>query len=274
MLRELFALWRDRGSALARSLGQDREAVSIDARHRRCRQAWASHLEATRRCILDAADSCSGGGTALILGSGACLDVPVAELAARFATVVLVDAHHPRQARRLAREHRNVRLVSADATGMARAAREAAKRRAPLPDPAAPPDPVPGLRPEFTASVNLASQLAIPFYALLGRKIPEVEREAFLSGLVAAHFDWLARQPGRACLVCDTAWERADGEAILESRDALEGVTLPPPERSWVWRIAPRPEESLAYDRHNRVAGYTDFAAAWSRHLEHSRDMA
>ena len=97
---------------------------------KRCRQAWASHLEATRRCILDAADSCSGGGTALILGSGACLDVPVAELAARFATVVLVDAHHPRQARRLAREHRNVRLVAADATGVARAARDAAKRRA------------------------------------------------------------------------------------------------------------------------------------------------
>ncbi|WP_300164093.1 hypothetical protein, partial [Solidesulfovibrio sp.] len=237
------------------------------------RGAWASHIEATRRCVLDAAEACPGTGTALVLGSGACLDVPVAELAARFEKVVLVDAHHPRPARRLAKEFPNVRLVAADATGLAGAARDAARGRVPLPCPVPPPDPVPGLRPDFTASVNLASQLPIPFYALLGRKLPEAARQAFLTGLVASHLDWLAARPGRVCLVCDTAWERADDDTILESRDALEGVVLPPPERSWVWDIAPRPEESHAYDRRNRVAAYTDFAAAWKGRLEKSRDI-
>lgn len=263
MLRELFTLWRDRGSRLARSLGQDREAVSIDARHRRCAAAWEPHLDATRRLILDAAAAAPGRETALILGSGACLDVPVACLAARFGQVVLLDAHHPRAARSLAGRFPNVRLVAADATGQARAARDAAKGRRPLPCPVPVPDPLPGLRPDFTASVNLASQLSIPFYKLLGRRLPEPERQAFYRGLVTAHCHWLAGLPGTVCLCCDTAWERADGERLIERHDALEGVILPTPDRTWIWSIAPRPEESPAYDRQNRVAGFLDFAAAW-----------
>ena len=121
-----------------------------------------------------------------------------------------------------------------------------------------------GLEPDLTASVNLASQLSIPFYKLLGRRAAGAGAEAFYQGLVTAHFDWLASLPGRVCLCCDTAWERTDGERLIESRDALEGVALPAPDRTWLWSIAPRPEESLAYDRQNRVAGFLDFAAAWS----------
>ncbi|OLN26923.1 hypothetical protein DVDV_2382 [Desulfovibrio sp. DV] len=263
MLRELFTLWRDRGSRLARWLGQDREAVSIDARHRRCAAAWEPHLAATRALILDAARTAAGRGTAVVLGSGACLDVPVADLAGQFRQVVLLDAHHPRAARALASRFSNVRLVTADATGMVQAARAAAKSRAPLPCPVPHPDLLGGLRPDLTASVNLASQLSIPFYKLLGRRAAGAAAEAFYQGLVTAHFDWLASLPGRVCLCCDTAWERTDGECLIESRDALEGVALPAPDRTWLWSIAPRPEESLAYDRQNRVAGFLDFAAAW-----------
>ena len=263
MLRELFALWRDRGTRLARGLGQDREAVSIDARHRRCQAAWEPHLAAARRLVLDAAALASGRGTAVVLGSGACLDVPVAELAGQFAQVVLVDAHHPWQARALAKGLPNVRLIAADVTGLAGLARDVAKGRTALPAPVPLPDPLPGIAPDFTASVNLASQLPIPFYARLGRRLSDEARQAFYTGIVTAHCDWLAGLPGRVCLCCDTAWERVDGEEVLESRDALEGVALPPPDRTWTWAIAPRPEESPAYDRQNRVAGYLDFAAAW-----------
>lgn len=265
MLRELFALWRERGSAVARRLGLDREAVSIEARYRRCHEAWQPHLAATQRVLDEAAQACPAGGTALILGSGACFDVPLETLAERFGQVVLLDAQHPRRARRLAAALPNVRLVAADVTGMADAARAAGRGRGLLPDPVPRPDPLPGLRPDFTASVNLASQLPIPFYGLLGRKVPEAARQAFCRGLIRAHFEWLAGLPGRACLVCDSAWQRVRGERMLESRDALEGVALPPADRSWIWRIAPSPEESAAYDRQNRVVGFLDFASAWKR---------
>lgn len=262
MLRELFDLLRDRGSRDARRLGHDREAISIASRHRRCHAAWAPHLASVRRLILEASQAATGRENALILGSGLCLDVPVVELSQRFATVYLVDNHHPRAARTLSRRFPNVRLVGAEVTGMAQTAERVRKRKADLPSPLPLPSVLPEVRPDFTASVNLTSQLAIPFYRLLGRHVGARQLAAFARGLIEAHLTWLARQPGQVCLVCDVAWQRADGERILETRDALEGVILPPPDESWIWRIAPRPEESLAYDRQNLVWAYRDFVAA------------
>ena len=261
MLWELFAYLRDRGSSAARELGLDREAISIDFRHRRCAAAWRPHLEAVRACLLDAAKAAPGRDTAVILGSGSCLDVPVAALADAFATVVLVDAHHPRPARALARQYPNVRLESADVTGLAAQARRAARGRAPLPSPAAHEVPLAGLRPDFTASVNLASQLPIPFYGILGRRLSQEDLSAFGRGLIESHLAWLGSLPGRVCLICDIAWQRADDTGVTQSRNALEGLVLPPPDRSWTWNIAPRPEESPAYDRQNQVAAYLDFGA-------------
>ena len=262
MLRELFALLRDRGSRDARRLGHDREAISIAARHRRCREDWAPHLDAVRQVIMDAAETAPRHGTAVILGSGLGLDVPVHALSERFDTVLLVDVHQPRATRNLARRYPNVRLLEAEITGMAGIAAAVRKGRDTLPCPPPLPDVLGDVVPDCTVSVNLASQLAIPFYRLLEGKVGPAELAAFARGLIETHFTWLSRLPGRVGLVCDVAWQRADGGRILESRDALEGVVLPPPDRSWIWRIAPRPEESLAYDRQNLVWAYTDFVAA------------
>jgi len=262
MLRELFTLLRDRGSSVARRFGHDREAAFIAARHGRCRAAWQPHLEAVKSLVLDAADTTPGRGTAVILGSGPCLDVPVAALCARFREVLLVDAHHPRPARALAQQHANIRLIEADVTGMGLLAHRAAKSKASLPHPVPVPNPLPGTQPDFTASLNLASQLPIPFYKALGGRVDEAQLEGFCRGLIEAHFAWLEKLPGRTCLVCDRAWERVDGGEILETSDALEGIVPPRPDRSWTWNIAPRPEESFSYDRQNRVWGYLDFVAA------------
>jgi hypothetical protein len=267
MLREWIELLFSPGSRLARRLGLDREAVAIAARHRRRQAAWAPHLEATQGCLLDAAAACPAGGTALILGSGACLDVPVAALAARFATVVLVDAHHPRPAGRLAKSLANVRLIEADVTGLAHTAQRVRWSKAALPRPL--PVPVPdlsfGLVPDFTASVNLASQLPLPLAGLLGRRLEAKALADLGREVITAHFEALARLPGRVCLVCDAVWEQVDQGAVLWRHDALEGVVPPTPDRSWTWSIAPRPEESFSYDRQNQVRAWLDFAPAWRR---------
>ena len=263
MLRELFELCLCRGSRLARSLGQDREAVAIDARYRRCRKAWAPHLEATKALVLEAARACPVRDTALILGSGPCLDVPLAELAALFRLVVLVDAHHPRPARALARGHANVRLIEADLTGLAGQVRKAARGKASLPAPWPVPDLAFGLAPDLTASVNLASQLPIPLARLAGKGLDQTALDALGAGVVQAHFEALARLPGRVCLCCDVVWECLGNDGITDSHDALCGARRPPPERTWLWDIAPRPEESFSHDRRNRVHGWLDFAAAW-----------
>jgi len=263
MLRELCALLLSRASGTARRLGHDREAVSIAARYRRCRAAWAPHLEATKALVLEAAEACPRREVALVLGSGLCLDVPVEELSARFATVVLVDAHQPRSTRTRVRSLPNVRLVEADLTGLARGAIQAARGPAaalpevPLPDLAC------GVRPDLTASVNLASQLPLPLAKLLGHRFSEGQLERLGARVVEAHFAALARLPGRVCLACDVAWERIEEGKVVDSRDALSGARRPRPERIWTWDIAPRPEESFSHDRRNLVHGWLDFAAAW-----------
>jgi len=263
MLRELCALLLSRASGTAKRLGHDREAVSIAARYRRCRAAWTPHLEATKALVLEAAEACPRREVALVLGSGLCLDVPVEALAARFATVVLVDAHQPRSTRARVRSLPNVRLVEADLTGLARAAIETVRgKKASLPDVPLP-DLACGVRPDLTASVNLASQLPLPLAKLLGRRFPEAQRTRLGARIVEAHFAALARLPGRVCLACDVAWERIEEGKVVDNRDALSGARRPRPERVWTWDIAPRPEESFSHDRRNLVHGWLDFAVAW-----------
>lgn len=262
MLRELCEWLLTRETGPARGLHLDREAVAIAARYRRRHEAWAPHLAATRRLILDAAAACPQRGTALVLGSGHCLDVPLPELAAAFARVVLVDAHHPRAARHLAGNWSNVRLVTADLTGLAGWARQAARGKAGLPRPLPVPDLACGERPDFTASVNLASQLPQPFGKLLGRRLSEEALADLGRELVEAHFAALAGLPGRVCLVCDLAWERLAEGRVTAASDALAGAARPAPDREWLWDIAPRPEESFSHDRRNRVGGWLDFKAA------------
>src|SRR5579871_6065867 len=79
----------------ARRMGYLYEAVAIRARAARCRAAWAPHQERTRALLRRSLARCPRRRKAVVLGSGACLDVPLAELAAAFGEVVLVDVVHP-----------------------------------------------------------------------------------------------------------------------------------------------------------------------------------
>ncbi|MSP50190.1 MAG: hypothetical protein EXQ95_12795 [Alphaproteobacteria bacterium] len=100
-----------------RRLGLLSESIAISARHRRCRDAWAPHLAATRSAVLEAIERTPRRRTALVLGSGALLDLPLADLAAAFRRVVLVDLVHPWPARLRARAFANVTRVTDDVTG-------------------------------------------------------------------------------------------------------------------------------------------------------------
>src|SRR5207249_1599290 len=91
-----------------RRMGYLRELLGIRDRERRCRQAWAPHLERSRQVIRAAMSQCTMRRKAVILGSGLLLDVPVAELAGAFQHVVLVDVIHPWRTRRACRQFANV----------------------------------------------------------------------------------------------------------------------------------------------------------------------
>jgi hypothetical protein len=237
MLREAFAWLVTPASATARRLGHLAESVAIAARHRRCQLAWAPHLAASRAALLASARAAPGRRIALVLGSGHLLDVPLADLAALFREVWLVDVVQPWPARLAAHRLANVRLIEADVTAWL------TQRTA---TPAIPDLFLGETAVDWVASVNLLSQLAP---ARLG--LPEAVGEA----LMVNHLAWLARFRAPACLVCDLEQSRLDGTgALVEGHDfrpLLAGWTVA---AEWRWDLAPPGELAGGASAWHRVA--------------------
>ena len=82
-----------------REMGYLRELLGIRRRARRWRSAWEPHCERSRALIRAAMTRCPRRRKAVVLGSGWLHDVPLDELCAGFAEVVLVDLIHPLQTR-------------------------------------------------------------------------------------------------------------------------------------------------------------------------------
>ncbi len=277
--------------AAARLAGQDdrhghlAEAIAMQARHARQRTAWQPHLEQCRATCLDAAQACppKRRRTALVVGAGLLLDVPLEELARRFQQVVLLDlAFLPGVAAR-AKALGNVRLLRHDITGCLDGMREMAARTAPLlappvtlgPGSAAHGSPsVDWAGLDFVYSANLLSQLPLHALAALRRHAPhldETAREAFAASLIHAHLDWLGGLPCPACLVADVEEYTVEEYAVALTTGEetitplLYGVEIRGSElrgaetaRTWTWNMAPGGEALPGMDVRRRVLGILD----------------
>lgn len=237
MLAEALAWLSTPASALARRTGHLSESIAIMARERRCRAAWASHLERSRAALLESARQLASRRVALVLGSGPLLDVPLAELSGLFEGVWLVDMVHPRRARREARRYGNVRLIEHDVTeGLAGHGGQVRPCRF-LDDE----------RIDWVASVNLLSQLPGP-----GRS--DVAGQAMVS-----HLGYLARFRAPICLLADLEQVTLDAEgAVLESADfrpLLAGWRLL---AEWRWDVAPPGELGGGRYRYHRVGALAE----------------
>jgi hypothetical protein len=225
-----------------RRRGYLRESVLLMARGRRCRAAWAPHLTAARAAILVACEGLERRRVAVVLGSGLLQDVPLADLAARFAEVHLVDAVHLWPARREARAYRNVRLITADLSGTTDGT-----------DPLA--TVCGGESVDFVVSANLLSQLPILPLDRPGFVPPDLG-----SRIVRAHLDGLARLPARVCLVTDVEQIEEDRDGRITDRlDLLHGVRLGRPDRHWTWELAPFGEAARHRRHRHRVEAFLDW---------------
>jgi hypothetical protein len=255
MLAELFRYLVTPCPRYVRAMGYLDEQVSIKARHDRCRRAWEPHLERTKDIIRAAVRRCPTRRKAVIFGSGMLFDVPLSELAAAFAQVVLVDVVHPMGA---GWSLANVTALAAEVTGTAETVYHLAKRGG---------EPLPRFTPrmfcddpevDLVASVNLLSQLAyIPCRYLSEAGTYKAEEiTAFGRDVVLAHIDYLKRLPGVVALVCDLERLTVDRTgAMVERLSALRGVKLPWSGEEWIWDLAPRPEASLVHSYQRRVIG-------------------
>lgn len=231
----------------ARQAGLVTAAIAISARYRRVGRYWDPHLECTRAFLATEAAACAQRRTAVMLGAGACLDVPLKTLAATFDRVILVDAVFLRRTRRWVRQFPNVECLTYDLTeslGLLNKpeqpdlfAQLAAVRPRLLLDDA---------QVDFAASVNLVSQLPLlPMRRLLasGRYASPAVNQLGLQ-LMAGHVRYLNAFTGRKAIVFDAEMWRLSPEGerreVVDLRPVLQ---LPhPPEQHWFWEVAPASE--------------------------------
>jgi hypothetical protein len=265
MLRELLCTLLVRCPSSARRLGLAHEHAAIAARHARVREAWQSHLSASREAILTGADRCISRRNVLVIGTGDCLDVPVVELAARFDSVLLADVVISPTARRLARRFRDrVRCIQWDATGVLSAL--ALRRRTIRPDEAirlfdsADPGPPPENEPDLVVSANCISQLGlVPADALVAAHDDDRLSERCAAAAAKRHLRWLAARHGVRVLLADSArLDVAPDGSQLKREDLQQPFGLRAPDRNWLWNIAPIPEWSPYFHRVHEVGAWFD----------------
>ena len=249
----------------AKRMGFLDEAIAIEARARRCQEAWAPHQRETKDAVLDAVSACENFRTALIVGSGACLDIPLPELATIFQRVMLVDIVHPLKSGKHGWD--NVVQVVMDITGQMEALYHHPNV---LPEMSVPVSFHDDTDIDCVLSVNLASQLPIMPLKYLEQKRShnEDELERFTENLLAAHFTWLSGFQCSTALICDKTWERLDASGkVVEVNDPLYGHLSQKTTREWDWDVAPIHETGTEFSRRNRVGYWSNFFFERSENL-------
>ena len=212
MLREIISYLITPAPGWARKYGLLKESIAIEARYKRNKKAWGPHLEKTKAFIRQYTLSSPKKNRVAILGSGGLLDVPLPDLAGHFEEVLLVDAIHPRKARRFARQFPNVRFIECDLSS---------------------PDPGTVIFPALyvVVSCNLLSQLPLPF------------AQSQRHHIIVTHLQWLKMLAPRALLICETRQTLLTHDhQFVEDFDMLGGLTPSDPLQEWIWTMAPKGE--------------------------------
>jgi len=260
MLLELLENALTRCSRPVRAMGYLPEAIGIRSRFRRVRDHWQPHIQNCRSLILRGMDRCSSRRKAVILGGGLLHDVPMAEIAAAFQEVVIVDIVHPCFSRWVTRKYKNVRRLAVDITNTVESLYWVSDE---------PEKHLPRSQPElfiddpeldFTVSVNLLSQLPCMPMTFLSRQKAHSAKSinAYARDVIQAHLDYLDRLPGKVVLITDVERLKIDMmRRVVERKDLLFGLKLPKlgEGEEWEWQLAPCPEADPKHHFFRRVVG-------------------
>jgi len=257
MLAELFLYATTPCPPFVFGMGYLSEAIAIRSRYRRCAPAWAGHLEESRDAVRRTMKECRTRRKAIVFGSGMLLDFPLPEMAEAFDELLLVDLVHLRSVRRAVRRWKNIRLITADITGVAERLFQNSKQGiSELPAPTS-------LLPEtdnntdLVVSLNLLSQLPVtPAQYAEGKMRIDPERlAAWKDQIIQSHYQALTGLPCPVCLISDYEIERRDRDgAVLSCSSTIGDMHLPRADRKWLWEIAPLGECSRKFSFWRRVA--------------------
>lgn len=247
MLSELAAYFTTSCPQYVRHMDYLYEIIAMRERSRRNRAAWQPHLAHTRSFVLAAAEMCVNRDTAVVMGAGLLLDVPVAELSRMFREVRLLDIVILPEVRKQAKRHPNVTLIQHDVTNAARKLYEDLHRGIVELPASKPVIPEIDERTSLVVSLNILSQLWVMprAYALKKtRDIDEEQLDDWCGGIVDSHLAYLRSLSCRVCLIADHEFIKRDNEGNMVNRGTtIYERTLPRPDASWTWNIVPIGEE-------------------------------
>lgn len=213
-----------------RALGYVREAIAIDARYARCRDAWAYHLDKCQQHILTAAASLAPGSTVMIIGSGALHDVPLKGLMERGHSLILVDIVHLPKVRKFCKGR--VQLIEQDVTGWVRPLfhkKSIAEICDSLPE------------ADLVISLNILSQLPLNLLKYATRHHIPLPDD-FVQNITEDHLKMLSAVASQTLLISDLERSYKKGSELLKKEPALPDNGLPAPKDKWDWHLAPEGE--------------------------------
>jgi len=257
MLAEAFQFLTTSCSPVSRNFGYLKQAIALEARYRRCRNAWSLHLDKSQELIRAAIEQCSKHHEVVVLGSGLLLDIPIDDLSARFDHVVLVDMVHLRGVRRRIKDFDNIELVEMDVTGVAR----------PLSDLIDPNSQRPWPEPKFdirlfentdlVVSANILSQLPLlpgDHLKCLGCADDEAIH-SYKRAIIDHHLKLFDQLTCTVCFIADVERRTISKIESRDNEDLLLGAEPLIEASSWMWNIAPAPEVDWQTHVHHRVVG-------------------
>ena len=260
MLSEAFAYLTTPCTPHLKSMGYLKELIATEARSRRCRTHWQSHIDQTRAVIIEAMHTVPDPKKAVVLGAGILTDIPLKALSETFAHVELVDVCFLEQTRQDIRPYPNVETISLDITGVAKPLYDLLNNNrhdGALPLPVRP-DALSLADADLVISANVLSQLPlIPLsYAKGLEPQPDSDAlQAFARAIIKRHRDDLDTCPGTVCLISEVERRYCDAGRILETADPLFGLALRLEGKAWLWDMAPKREVAKDYAIQNRVIG-------------------
>jgi len=240
-----------------KKMGYLAESIAIDARQARCKAAWTPHLETTKDTIADECARLGSLDTINVYGAGGLYDVPLERLNLHAATVNLTDIVVLKRARKLTQGLDHLRLVEHDITEYAKPFYEfLTSSNSRLPDVPMHPDLSLGYKPDLAISLNLISQLAIPFYGSCEKYGKTCKPEKLHRLLATAHLNGLKALGCPVLIIADIERVYEENGQEIDREPALPPDLLDMPYKSWWWDIAPKGEA-------NRTINIRHHVGAW-----------
>jgi hypothetical protein len=206
---------------------------------------WEAHLQNTKNYILESAQNkCKG--TAVIMGSGWWLDLPVDELSQMFEQLIFTDITHPRQIEKKAERYPNIKMVSGDVTGALEKIyrlikrQKAQSRKEAIIEIIRQSNALESLGiagADYYVSVNLLSQLGVfpAEYIKKKCKLPDNEIQEIVGELQNQHLQLLPKE--KTCMISDYKEICLDKTSHQRINKSL--IHCPLPEGSnrkeWLW---------------------------------------